>query len=358
MDILIILLLLICLWRCKFSFSGHPDYISRTQTDSIKGIFAIIILYSHMRGYLDGSEAVWSRGIYDLVISILGQSMVVMFLLYSGYGIMEALKRDRQKYTDTFVKRRLLKTWFVFAIAVSMFFALNAILGITRDPINYITCWIGYGSIGNSNWFVFDILMLYVLTYFGLLVARWWNFTNKKIVLTIYIYTFIFLGMLIAAGKEAYWYDTVLAYPTGMLYSLYKEKIERAVEGWRWIAATAILFLAFFFCRLKAESLINELSGPLYTVAILFLTISTTIVFALFLVLLTMKLKIDNKVLRWLGTNAFAIYILQRLAMILGEYLEWNNRDMIFAAFVIPATLIIAAIFTAATNKINKRLFY
>ena len=170
MDIFLIILIVICLWGVKFSVSGHQDYISRSQTDSIKGIFAIIILFSHMRGYFV-SEAPHSR-YYNLLINCLGQLMVVMFLLYSGYGIMEALKRNRKKYLETFLTHRLGKVWLMFAIALALFMFLNVLLGIKHEPLRYLTSLIAWDDIGNSNWFVFDILVLYLLTYVALIVTE------------------------------------------------------------------------------------------------------------------------------------------------------------------------------------------
>lgn len=80
-------------------------------------------------------------------------------------------------------------------------------------------------------------------------------------------------------------------------------------------------------------------------------------IFAMLVLLLTMKIKLDNPALRWLGVNAFAIYILQRLAMILGQHFGWNKNAVLFACFVIPATLLISAIYTAGTNRLNRKLF-
>lgn len=51
MGILVIILFLLCLYRLKLS-NFHEDYISKSSSDSIKGFFTIIILYSHLRSYL------------------------------------------------------------------------------------------------------------------------------------------------------------------------------------------------------------------------------------------------------------------------------------------------------------------
>lgn len=353
MDIFLIALVVLSLWGVKFSSKGHSDYISRAQTDSIKGIFAIIILYSHMRGYFI-SGAPYSRG-YNFMLNNLGQLMVVMFLLYSGYGIMEALKRNRKKYFDTFLTHRVGKVWLMFLIALAMFMILNAVLGIKHEPMKYITSLIAWDDIGNSNWFVFDILVLYILTYLVLLIqAKGGEILTVTI---IYILTFVFLIILNLSGKSFWWYDTILAYPTGMFYSLYKEKIEYLVRGWRWWVVTFSLAAIFLFCQFKSYILINCFNNAITSLFYFVMFVSTSSVFALIVVLLTMKIKLDNRALRWLGTNAFAIYMLQRLAMIIGRHFGWNKNAFLFACFVIPVTLLISTIYVAGTNKLNRVLF-
>ncbi|MDE6033347.1 MAG: acyltransferase [Muribaculaceae bacterium] len=353
MDILILLLLLLTLYGAKVSVAGHDDYISRGQTDAIKGIFAIIILFSHMRGYLP--EPGSHDRIYYGVLDGIGQLMVVMFMLYSGYGVMESLKRDRRKYVSTFLTHRLLKVWIMFAIAVGLFFLLDLALGMNYEPRQYFWCWVGWESIGNSNWFVFDILVLYLLTYFVLIVADRLGLDLKPCAIGVFIAVILFDLFLRSAGKESYWYDTIVAYPVGMLYSLYKRQIEAQVRGWRWavwfIASAGLLALILYISR----SELLQSSGALKMVNHL-LFISSSSFFAVALVLLTMKLKLDNKALRWLGVNAFAIYVLQRLSMIICTRFELNKNALVFSAIVIPSTLLIAAIFTAATNRLNSFL--
>lgn len=51
MDIFVILFIIICLWGVR-PIKNNADYIGRESTTAIKGIFAIIILFSHSRQYL------------------------------------------------------------------------------------------------------------------------------------------------------------------------------------------------------------------------------------------------------------------------------------------------------------------
>lgn len=353
MDILLIILAMVALYGLRFSAAGHPDYICRQQTDAIKGIFAIIILFAHMHGYLP--EAGEHDRIFYAAIESIGQLMVVMFMLYSGYGVMESLKRDREQYYRNFLSHRVLKVWLMFAIAVTLFLLLSIALGQTYETDEYIWCWIGWKSIGNSNWFVFDILALYLLTYLALTVANRLKLDLKKCALYVFVLVICFSFVLRAAVNDAYWYDTIVAYPVGMFFSLYRKEIERLSRGWRWLIWFGGCVAIFTIITKIINSYILTYSNPQKLLNHL-LFISASSFFALALVFATMKLKFDNKALRWLGANAFAIYVLQRLAMIVCAHFGLHQNPLLFSAIVIPATLLIASIFTATTDRLNQRI--
>lgn len=279
--------------------------------------------------------------------------MVVMFLVYSGYGIMEALKRDYEGYIRKFFTHRFVKVWLMFAIAVFCFLILSIVLDHSYPVENYIWCWIGWLDLGNSNWFVFDILVLYLITFAVLWISVKVRLSLTKSVLIIYILTFVMCFVMRKAGKALLWYDTILAYPLGMLFSLYKDKIDFLLRSWRWIVALFVLFVLFEIQRYGYMNRVLYFSGSLQVLS----RVLYSSVFALIVILLTMKIKIDNKCLRWLGKQAFSIYILQRIAMIVGSHIGLNENGLVFAAFVVPVTLLIAAGYTAITNRMNKRLF-
>ena len=141
-----------------------------------------------------------------------------------------------------------------------------------------------------------------------------------------------------------------------MFFSLYRKEIERLSSGWKWLLWFGGCVAVFIAITEIISTGILTRSGALKLMNHL-LFISASSFFALALVFATMKLKLDNRALRWLGVNAFAIYILQRLAMIVCTYFGLNHNSLLFSAIVIPSTLLIASIFTATTNRMNQRLF-
>lgn len=297
-----------------------------------------------MRGYLSPpsiSYASTADELFHFVINIIGQLVVVMFLFYSGYGIMESNKY-KQEYTNSFLSKRVLRILLNFDIALILYVILAVILGKEYETSKYIWSIIGWDSIGNSNWFVFDILVLYLMTYFCLLARRRrFNLSTENYFVIIYALCGIFILFLYITKHRAYWYDTVFAFPTGMLYSEYKNQIEKVFKRYYWIALSIIslLFISTYLIGSYVKILLNASF------------------FSLLIVTISVKVKLNNKILQWLGVNCFAIYILQRIPMAIYSELGLNNNWVLFAITVIPTTLLLATIFTAFTNRLNKRVF-
>lgn len=353
MDIIVILFFLIVLWRVR-PVSDNSGYIGKESTTAIKGIFAIFILFGHTRQYLaDGNPGyatnsiIHSRVIYDYVLNLIGQLMVVMFFVYSGYGIMESFKKKKDSYLNGFLKKRVLKTLVHFDIAVAFFLIVALILGHDYSLQEYALCWTGWTSIGNSNWFVFDIIVLYLAVYACITITYKMGGGTNRMITLIFVATFALVIILFFAKKgQTWWYDTVMAFPVGMFWSVYKNKIEKFLSSssnyCKALSTNLLLFCISYYIGTHHMALFSLLSSML---------------FATLVILITMRLHIGNPILNWLGVNAFAIYILQRIPMIIVREMGYTDIPALFALIVIPATLMLAAVFTSITLRIDRKIF-
>lgn len=270
---------------------------------------------------------------------------------------MCALRRNTEAYLSTFLSHRFLKVWLMFAMAVGCFLLLDIVLGYRYTISTVLLSFTGWESIGNSNWFMFDILVLYLFTYASLKIVVRSRLSLKGALTIIFIFTLFLIICLKRADKGSWWVDTVLAYPVGMLYGLYKERFENLVRGWRWIPAFISIFL-LFVTGYAANRFGWFYSGLICIRLLRFLTfIGTSSVFALVIVMLTMKVRITPPGLTWLGRNAFAIYILQRLPMIIFTHFGLNNDWIPFFAAVMPTTFLIASLYTRFLSRLNAHLF-
>lgn len=279
------------------------------------------------------------------MLSLIGQLMVVMFLMYSGYGIMESYKRDKDKYLNSFIKRRLLKTFMHYDLAVLLFWLVAGILDHEYSGKDYLLSLTGWSSIGNSNWFVFDILILYTITYLCLSIANRYRFSNAKLI-TLLIGSTSFFMLFLIKTKEIWWWDTILSFPIGIIYSIYKDRIEVFLSNQRnylWtLTGVTLLFITFYYLGTEIKTIFSSV---------------TSVIFALMFLMLTMRIKIGNKILYWLGVNAFSIYILQRIPMIIANEYGVNENPVLFFSIICPCALLLAYLFTKTTDAIDKKLF-
>ena len=225
-----------------------------------------------------------------------------------------------------------------YNIVVIILGTINLCLGNIYPIQNYLLAWCGWKSIGgtagNGVWYIFVILVLYIVTLMALLFFRKQQLNNeKKYLLLVSIFVFVLSALFMAVlyivkTEEDYWYNTLMSYPFGMLYAVFKDKIDGAMKkNWAWIIALIAIAVGVGLIFLSG------MKDPITYSVMGFL-------FILFVTLITMRVRIVNPVLKWLGGLSFGIYILQRPFMLLFESFGLDQYSVLFTACVIAATLL------------------
>lgn len=341
MLILLVVLIALMVFEIKFH-KWNSGYIDRGQTGAIKGVCAVLILLSHLFQYITPAETGTDK-IFYTVLGLLGQLTVAPFMFLSGYGIHHSVLHSKDgSYFKGFFKKRILKTLFRFDVAVLIYVVLNLCLHIQYPIQNYILCWIGWEGIGNSSWFVFAILCLYLLTLVSFKICK--NYKGLLPVLLVMGMTVMYCVAIRFTRSDVWWYDTVLCFPAGMLFSLYQKRIEMLYKKCYWIVliAMVITFVVLFYLK---EHLSYWLFLPM---AVLFCLLLTT---------LNVKVRVCNPILEWLGKRSFSIFILQRIPMILLSEKGWGKNNIVFSLICIGTTLILAELFDRAVDALTGRLF-
>lgn len=297
-DVLILILCLSGVKVCKKGFWG--DYIDREQCNAVKGISIIYIFSSHILGYVvkDGYSLAGFGDMLHLTINkLIGQLCVVMFLFYSGFGVAQSIERKGSQYIDLMPRRRVLTTMLNFSVAVAIFALANLVIGVKMTCLQFLLSIIGWDSIGNSNWYIFVIIFCYLTSW---VAAR--NRLCTKVSLLIYGALLVSLSFT----RPSYWYNTILSFPAGVLYSHYKTRVEDFCKR-HYFGPLCALLAAFVVFRVYLIGVGIDPMGLIHNLL--------GIVFAVLIVLLSMKIKITNMCLIWFGVNVFPIYIYQRLPM-------------------------------------------
>ena len=246
MSVFLLLLFFICLFGIKFNFKdGFPDYMSPQKSNSIKGIFIVLVVLSHTRQFITITQSPLNTPFLD-IISFLGQLMVVMFLFYSGYGISLGLK-NKEKYATTIITKRFPKVLIHFDIAVIIFYLLSVVLGAKYSVKDLLLSFIGLDTVGNTVWYIFVTLVLYILVFLVFIVFK------KRFIAGLTVFKILSAALTFVLflwkGKEHWWYDTIMCFPLGMWYAVAKPKTDAHLinNSNKWFSITAFFGVSFVF---------------------------------------------------------------------------------------------------------------
>lgn len=300
--------LLSCLILISFKWvkGYNEDCLSFEMTNAIKGIFILFVFISHINPYIvrAGYEYIgYGDPLFLDINSYIGQWIVTLFLFYSGYGVMESIKRKGDKYIASFPKKRLLPLFINFNIAVFLFIITNILLNNQITIKQSLLSFIAWDSVGNSNWYIFVIFVCYAITWgvFSFLKHTVGKVNNRQV----FILTALLVAVMLCLSycKEEYWYDTILCYGAGCFVSCKKTEIfELIKKNYNSFLLSVILLL---FCIPHIPIYAKGLTLNAFNVA-----------FAILIVVVSMKFVVKSKFIVWLGENLFPIYIYQRIPMI------------------------------------------
>ena len=308
MIAILIFLICLCFWGTRIVPIGFvQDYLSKDQCNVVKGFFILLVFLSHINSYiLKCGYNILSFGdtYYFKIVGEIGQLMVVMFLFFSGYGVMESFKKKGDDYVLSMPKKRILTTLLNFDIAVLFFIVLNVVLRRPMTTSQIFLSFIAWDSVGNSNWYIFCILLCYSFSFLVLSLHGWSKMYLNNYGLIFIIFVFSILAMIVLSyHKASWWYNTMLCFPFGMFFSEFKVKAFNLIRSSysKFLISIFLLFFSFHFIPFSLSGLSFNIKSML---------------FSLIIISFMMKLELKNKYLRWFGERLFPLYIYQRLPMI------------------------------------------
>lgn len=304
--------------------------LSISQTTCINGICVIFVFLSHFCQYVDTSLLPYFQP-YLFLRSHLGQLIVAPFLFYSGYGIMEQIKKKGNGYVNDIPRKRVIRIWLHFALAVLLFLFVDSVIGEHYSASQIILSFFAWESIGNSNWYIFAILIMYIATYVGFKCCL----QKKTSIILVGLLSCIYIVVMHFLKDGSWWYDTVLCYPAGMALSYEKEKLQRWIERYK----ASALFICVLFTLLLYMFQGNIIAHELLA-----------IIFCFDIVLLCAFVRIENSGLLFLGKHTFEIYILQRIPMIL---LQNRMGGYVYLLVSFITTIVISIVFKKLERKVD-----
>lgn len=339
--ILILVMIIINGITIKGKNDFFRDYCSQENTTTINSIFSILIFLSHSVQYFD-ANSIFDEPYLEFR-KFLGQLVVVTYLFFSGFGIMESIKKKGFSYINSFPKNRILKLWYHFSLMLILFIIVSLFIDKHYPISRYLLAFTGINSIGNSNWYVLVILLLYTIIYISFKI-----FKKSNINAVILISAVSILSVIIAinCGAPERFYNTALCLPLGMIFSLIKHKLDKFLmkNDLVYITFSGVFILIFIL-------LSNNRTISITHTIFFYLTGSFLIT------ILMMKINIKSSILNWFSEHTFSFFILQRIPMILLRHFGLNNSSAFFIITSFIATIVLATLFDEFTNKTDKIIF-
>ncbi|MCQ2802259.1 MAG: acyltransferase family protein [Bacilli bacterium] len=315
----------------KFANGCNTDYLSKENTICLLGIFAVLIFISHFTNFIPKE----SLGVLDkpsvFITGNLGQLMVAPFLFFSGYGIHQQYKLRGKEYSRHIPKYRMLKVYLMFILCWLLFAIVALYKNYDFSVADYLLSLVAIRDIGNTGWYVFVIIVLYLTTYVSIKIFH----NHKAFIFYQAILILLFYVLLNKAGWGPHWYNTMLSYFLGICFSYWKDKFDKLTKT---RLATIITFLisgvllfVFFYVFPNYTTLNTD-----FDYACLNLFFDLCIV--CFLKLFSFK----SKILTVLGKNVFWIYMLQMLPMEIFQDVSFlQNRYAYLAACIVTTAILV-----------------
>lgn len=305
MSIVILAVAVVLVYKAKVSRTLRDDYMSIKQTQAINGLFIILVFLRHFNQYV-----VFENKIDEGFLFInreLGQLIVTTFMFYSGYGVMVSIMKKGRTYLKAMPMQRILKTLLLFDGAILLYVIMNFLTKTPQTLPQIALSFIGWESVGNSNWYIFAISMMYAITYFSFMatepISRKSKFGTVLALGSVLVLILAYM-LIVKRYKDSQFYNTVMCYGFGMCFAYFKPYADKMVKSFpAYLTALVLSVVTFAFSYIFRDS--NLLINQAYY-----------FMFVAVIVLVTMRVKLGNGVLEWCGKNLLGLYILQRLPMI------------------------------------------
>lgn len=319
----------------------HYDYSSQKQTSIINGLFTLLIFFSHASQYISLGGSLDDA--YLSFRTYMGQLVVASFLFFSGFGIMESISKKGNDYVKSIPSKRLFRVWYHFAFAIILFLAVAIIFNTKYSAKRILLSFIGYMSIGNSNWYMFVTFAMYIIIYISFMIGKKHKAIGLTLVFALSVGFAVFESKI---GLHETFYNTLFCLPFGMLFSVIKPYFDRFVmkNDLVYLLSTgAIIIVYYIFEQNRALSVFHYNAFAILAVILI--------------MMVTMKVKIGNPILEFFSKHIFSFFILQRIPMIILDNLGVSDNKYSFVILSFVATLCMSVAFDNLTKRTDALIF-
>ena len=353
---------IILLWRAKFVGvkKFNDGFLSLEQSKNIQGFLAVCIMLHHIA---QKTAASWiqpkTRIVHglDFFVSI-GYIMVGLFLFFNGYGVYKSY-HTKENYLNGFIRRRILPVVLALYSTTFIFFIARLLVGEKMDA-KQVALYLTSIDLCNPNtWYVIVLPFFYLAFYLSFKYIK--NDLVATLSTTIFVVLYMLLGTRINHNdywiRGEWWYNCVHLFPIGILFAKFEDKIVPHLKKFYWA------YLVVALCALYPLYIYQSFMGAKYgyygdnpgiwavpelvfrrRMSLLGQSF-VTVDFVLCVILLSMKLKIGNKFLKFMGTITLEFYLIHGLFVeLFGWQFDGGVRSPHHIKYVIVYVIVVFAL--------------
>ena len=310
-----------------------PGFLDPMVTTQLRGIAMILVVVGHVGKHLIEPSVGYP---------IFGRIGVSMFFLLSGYGLARS-QHGRPIELGAFVRKRLWRVFAPYWLITLLILLLDfLLLGRTYSPVTISATLLGVNlsdattSLDYVRWFITALLFWYI-AFVGL-----WRFAGGRRGRALGA-LLLGLGLMLLSYYGPGISDSFLAFPAGMILSLYHGEIKGAVSAAntrKKSAAGAVLLgsICIFLVHHALPLLVERVPFILITFSEDLL--NTTIALSLILACAGVS-RISSGALSLVGVLSFELFLIHCLAMLKYDIVLW--RGPVWVTFWPYAFIVLAA---------------
>lgn len=309
-----------------FGIKGYPSF-SRNKVPALRAIMAIVIILGHL------SVRVQSAWIQPF--RYWGAPFVSMFLFISGFGMWQSfLSHSGLSFVS--VLKRVWKLALPYLLTVLLYYVIVRIPSGETD-LNIRDAVISGTSKQSHLWFVFAIVYLYLAFFFCTRL-------RSKVAIISFLFAMVAATIVVLrqVGYDRCWWVSLLAFPTGCLYSMFQERINALIFKSR---LTYCIAMGIAVAGVGLSYLLNI--EFLYSISHIFIPIAI----ALVVIQLPIE-KLNNKLILHLGAISYEIYLCQLIAMDALQFYIPAMPSIVYVLSTLALTILLAELVYFASRKI------
>ena len=236
-------------------------------------------------------------------LQIAGYLSSALFFMISGYGLFLSIEKNKplsRKYIVMHLSKLLFPLLFALIVAVVFSFRNNDTL--------------------NTYWFFKVIFALYLASFIlSRIVPK-----VSVLVLTIWLLVIIYI-ILGELYLDKMWYNSILAFPTGMTFGLFRDKTLMMPAR---IMSIVCLLVSIVFAMSCSNGIAQGISSAIFSISVIF-------GFAAF--------RHNTKLLPWIGIESLSFYVIH--VTVLKPWTHIIYSPILYSLIVICSTVLLVLIF-------------